>query len=148
MQGTRVTRTQYGFRTLQESSAKMCLKVSGFPLPIITWSVRKFAYRPQYFVSSSFFLPNRFKDGVQLNEDERHKFYSDDEGFFAMTIDPVLVEDTGRYTCVATNEYGSATTSAFFRVVKGKIFQTNFPRESFPSCFGNNKGVKSVQQFS
>jgi hypothetical protein len=29
MQGTRVTRTQYGFRTLQESSAKMCLKVTG-----------------------------------------------------------------------------------------------------------------------
>uniref|UniRef100_A0A915JDN2 Uncharacterized protein n=1 Tax=Romanomermis culicivorax TaxID=13658 RepID=A0A915JDN2_ROMCU len=37
MQGTRVTRTQYGFRTLQESSAKMCLKVSGYPLPVITW---------------------------------------------------------------------------------------------------------------
>jgi hypothetical protein len=33
MQGTRVTRTQYGFRTLQESSAKMCLKVTGYPLP-------------------------------------------------------------------------------------------------------------------
>ena len=29
---------------------------------------------------------------------KRHKFYSDDEGFFAMTIDPVLVDDTGRYT--------------------------------------------------
>lgn len=37
MQGTRVTRTQYGFRTLQESSAKMCLKVTGYPLPEITW---------------------------------------------------------------------------------------------------------------
>lgn len=39
MQGTRVTRTQYGFRTLQESSAKMCLKVTGYPLPDITWLV-------------------------------------------------------------------------------------------------------------
>lgn len=37
MQGTRVTRTQYGFRSLQESSAKMCLKVTGYPLPEITW---------------------------------------------------------------------------------------------------------------
>lgn len=37
MQGTRVTKTQYGFRTLQESSAKMCLKVTGYPLPDISW---------------------------------------------------------------------------------------------------------------
>lgn len=37
MQGTKVTRTQYGFRTLQESSAKMCLKVTGYPLPDIKW---------------------------------------------------------------------------------------------------------------
>lgn len=69
MQGTRVTRTQYGFRTLQESSAKMCLKVTGYPLPDITW----------------------YKDDVQLHEDERHTFYSDEDGFFAMTIDPVQV---------------------------------------------------------
>lgn len=121
MQGTRVTRTQYGFRTLQESSAKMCLKVSGYPLPIITWSVCPFF--PHTKVpggTTGYHIIYRFKDGVQLNEDERHKFYSDDEGFFAMTIDPVLVDDTGRYTCVATNEYGQATTSAFFRVVKGE----------------------------
>ncbi|RCN47214.1 immunoglobulin I-set domain protein [Ancylostoma caninum] len=96
MQGTRVTRTQYGFRTLQESSAKMCLKVTGYPLPEITW----------------------YKDDVQLHEDERHTFYADEDGFFAMTIDPVQVEDTGRYTCMATNEYGQASTSAFFRVLK------------------------------
>ncbi|NP_001343711.1 Muscle M-line assembly protein unc-89 [Caenorhabditis elegans] len=96
MQGTRVTRTQYGFRTLQESSAKMCLKVTGYPLPDITW----------------------YKDDVQLHEDERHTFYSDEDGFFAMTIDPVQVTDTGRYTCMATNEYGQASTSAFFRVLK------------------------------
>ncbi|VDM63858.1 unnamed protein product, partial [Angiostrongylus costaricensis] len=96
MQGTRVTRTQYGFRTLQESSAKMCLKVTGYPLPDITW----------------------YKDDVQLHEDQRHTFYSDEDGFFALTIDPVQVEDTGRYTCMATNEYGQASTSAFFRVLK------------------------------
>ncbi|CAD6189830.1 unnamed protein product [Caenorhabditis auriculariae] len=96
MQGTRVTRTQYGFRTLQESSAKMCLKVTGYPLPDITW----------------------YKDDVLLHEDERHTFYSDEDGFFAMTIDPVNVDDTGRYTCMATNEYGQASTSAFFRVLK------------------------------
>ncbi|GMS98905.1 hypothetical protein PENTCL1PPCAC_21080, partial [Pristionchus entomophagus] len=96
MQGTRVTRTQYGFRTLQESSAKMCLKVTGYPLPIITW----------------------YKDDVQLQEDERHTFYADEDGFFAMTIDPVQVSDTGRYTCMATNEYGQASTSAFFKVLK------------------------------
>lgn len=28
------------------------------------------------------------------------------------------MEDTGRYTCMATNEYGQASTSAFFRVLK------------------------------
>ncbi|CAJ0570275.1 unnamed protein product, partial [Mesorhabditis spiculigera] len=96
MQGTRVTRTQYGFRTLQQSAAKMCLKVTGYPLPDITW----------------------YKDDVLLHEDERHTFYADDDGFFAMTIDPVHVDDTGRYTCMATNEYGQASTSAFFRVLK------------------------------
>uniref|UniRef100_A0AC35UA75 Muscle M-line assembly protein unc-89 n=1 Tax=Rhabditophanes sp. KR3021 TaxID=114890 RepID=A0AC35UA75_9BILA len=106
MQGTRVTKTQYGFRTLQESSAKMCLKVSGFPLPSITW----------------------YKDDVLLNQDERHTFYADDDGFFAMTIDPVKESDTGNpttifnllYSCRATNEYGQASTSAFFRVVKAE----------------------------
>uniref|UniRef100_A0A1I7VN34 Immunoglobulin I-set domain-containing protein n=1 Tax=Loa loa TaxID=7209 RepID=A0A1I7VN34_LOALO len=96
MQGTRVTRTQYGFRTLQESSAKMCLKVTGYPLPEITW----------------------YKDEQMLHEDERHTFYADEDGFFALTIDPVQVEDTGRYTCMATNEYGQASTSAFFKVLK------------------------------
>lgn len=74
------------------------------------------------FNANSKFKPNfakfRFKDGEQLHEDGRHTFYQDDEGFFAMTIEPVKVEDTGRYTCVATNEYGQATTSAFFRVIK------------------------------
>ncbi|KRY53788.1 Muscle M-line assembly protein unc-89 [Trichinella britovi] len=95
MHGSNMTRTQYGYRTLHATTAKMSLKVSGYPLPVITW----------------------FKDGVPLQEDERHKFYSDEDGFFAMTIEPVLMEDTGRYTCVATNEYGQATTSAFFRVV-------------------------------
>ncbi|PIO60430.1 immunoglobulin I-set domain protein, partial [Teladorsagia circumcincta] len=43
---------------------------------------------------------------------------TDEDGFFALTIDPVQVEDTGRYTCMATNEYGQASTSAFFRVLK------------------------------
>jgi hypothetical protein len=60
----------------------------------------------------------RFKDDVQLKEGERHTFYSDDDGFFALTIDPVKEEDTGRYTCTATNEFGQASTSAFFRVIK------------------------------
>uniref|UniRef100_A0A914KKC3 Ig-like domain-containing protein n=1 Tax=Meloidogyne incognita TaxID=6306 RepID=A0A914KKC3_MELIC len=96
MQGTKVTRTQYGFRTLQESSAKMCLKVTGYPLPDITW----------------------YKDNVLVREDDRHTFYADEDGFFALTIDPVQTGDTGRYTCVATNEYGQASTSAFFRVLK------------------------------
>lgn len=62
----------------------------------------------------------RYKDGELLKEDERHTFYADEDGFFAMTIDPVQVTDTGRYTCVATNEYGQASTSAFFRVLKGR----------------------------
>lgn len=62
----------------------------------------------------------RYKDDQLLHEDERHTFYADEDGFFALTIDPVQVEDTGRYTCMATNEYGQASTSAFFRVLKGK----------------------------
>jgi hypothetical protein len=65
-----VTRTQYGFRTLQESSAKMCLKVTGYPLPQISW----------------------YKDDVLLTENERLTFYSDEDGFFALTIDPVQVK--------------------------------------------------------
>ncbi|KAE9550266.1 hypothetical protein FO519_006527 [Halicephalobus sp. NKZ332] len=117
MQGTRVTRTQYGFRTLQESSAKMCLKVTGYPLPDITW----------------------YKDDELLKEDERHTFYADEDGFFAMTIDPVQVTDTGRYTCVATNEYGQASTSAFFRVLKVE-------KESAPPAFVFNLKDQEVKE--
>ncbi|VDM36482.1 unnamed protein product [Toxocara canis] len=117
MQGTRVTRTQYGFRTLQESSAKMCLKVTGYPLPDITW----------------------YKDDELLHEDERHTFYSDEDGFFALTIDPVRVEDTGRYTCMATNEYGQASTSAFFRVLKVE-------KEAAPPAFVNSLKDQEVKE--
>lgn len=120
MQGTRVTRTQYGFRTLQESSAKMCLKVTGFPLPDITWQVGKWGHKLMAFC--------RYKDSVLIKEDERHTFYSDEDGYFALTIDPVKTDDTGRYTCVATNEYGQASTSAFFRVLK-------MEKESAPPSF-------------
>jgi hemicentin len=63
-----------------------------------------------------------------IKEGERHTFYSDEDGFFALTIDPVQVEDTGRYSCVATNEYGQASTSAFFRVLKVE-------KESAPPTF-------------
>lgn len=64
----------------------------------------------------------RYKDDHEITEaDGRHKFYADDDGFFALTIDPVKVEDTGHYSCVATNEYGQATTSAFFRVVRSAL---------------------------
>uniref|UniRef100_A0A9J2P3W7 Immunoglobulin I-set domain protein n=1 Tax=Ascaris lumbricoides TaxID=6252 RepID=A0A9J2P3W7_ASCLU len=134
MQGTRVTRTQYGFRTLQESSAKMCLKVTGYPLPDITW----------------------YKDDELLHEDERHTFYSDEDGFFALTIDPVRVEDTGRYTCMATNEYGQASTSAFFRVLKGTHFviltvleDANFDlveKEAAPPAFVNMLKDQEVKE--
>uniref|UniRef100_A0A7E4UT28 Muscle M-line assembly protein unc-89 n=1 Tax=Panagrellus redivivus TaxID=6233 RepID=A0A7E4UT28_PANRE len=117
MQGTRVTRTQYGFRTLQESSAKMCLKVTGYPLPDITW----------------------YKDDQLLKEDERRTFYADEDGFFAMTIDPVQVTDTGRYTCVATNEYGQASTSAFFRVLKVE-------KEAAPPAFSFQLKDKEVKE--
>ena len=120
MQGTKVTRTQYGFRTLQESSAKMCLKVTGYPLPKITW----------------------LKDDVQLEEDERHKFYADDDGFFALTIDPVKVEDTGHYSCVATNEYGQATTSAYFRVVRSECFISEITAKKFSGTRSSAANVR------
>ncbi|VDD94061.1 unnamed protein product, partial [Enterobius vermicularis] len=117
MQGTRVTRTQYGFRTLQESSAKMCLKVTGYPLPVITW----------------------YKDDQLLQEDNRHTFYADEDGFFALTIDPVQIEDTGRYTCMATNEYGQASTSAFFKVIKVE-------KEAAPPAFVNTLKDQEVKE--
>lgn len=60
----------------------------------------------------------RYQDDLLIKQDERHTFYSDEDGFFSLTIDPVQTADTGKYTCVATNEYGQASTSAFFRVLK------------------------------
>jgi hypothetical protein len=54
--------------------------------------------------SKEFNFTIRYKDNVLIKEDERHTFYADEEGFFALTIDPVQTGDTGRYTCVATNE--------------------------------------------
>lgn len=33
----------------------------------------------------------RYKDDVLLKEDDRLTFYSDEDGFFALTIDPVQV---------------------------------------------------------
>ncbi|KAK6058080.1 immunoglobulin I-set domain protein [Cooperia oncophora] len=113
MQGTRVTRTQYGFRTLQESSAKR---------PKVTGYHRCHGITCIFYLFICFQLFISFISGTKrctnYHEDERHTFYADEDGFFALTIDPVQVDDTGRYTCMATNEYGQASTSAFFRVLK------------------------------
>jgi Immunoglobulin I-set domain len=92
----------------------MCLKVTGYPLPDICKEGRSWG---SSLIADSYSA--WYKDDVLLKEDGRHTFYADEDGFFALTIDPVQVDDTGRYTCVATNEYGQASTSAFFRVLKG-----------------------------
>lgn len=43
------------------------------------------------FMESFYIILFRYKDDVLLKEDERRTFYADDDGFFAMTIDPVQV---------------------------------------------------------
>uniref|UniRef100_A0A0N4ZKF6 Obscurin n=1 Tax=Parastrongyloides trichosuri TaxID=131310 RepID=A0A0N4ZKF6_PARTI len=95
----KICKTQYGFRSfLSQGGAKLCLKVTGYPLPEITW----------------------YKDDVLMEETERIKFYSDAEGHFALCFEGILESDTGRYTCIAQNEFGSASTSAQFKVIKAE----------------------------
>ncbi|CEF63660.1 Hemicentin-1 [Strongyloides ratti] len=95
----KICKTQYGFRSfLSQGGAKLCLKVTGYPLPEITW----------------------YKDDVLMHETDRIKFYSDAEGHFALCFEGILESDTGRYTCIAQNEFGSASTSAQFRVIKAE----------------------------
>uniref|UniRef100_A0A914RY73 Immunoglobulin subtype domain-containing protein n=1 Tax=Parascaris equorum TaxID=6256 RepID=A0A914RY73_PAREQ len=111
MQGTRVTRTQYGFRTLQESSAKMCLKVTGYPLPDITWLV-DVASPP----------PNNVEGWPEPEllwlVDEQplrpsHDFRLEYDGQNAkLEIRDAQPEDTGVYTVRIKNEYGSAESNA------------------------------------
>lgn len=79
-----------------------------------------------------------------LHEGERHTFYSDEDGFFALTIDPVRVEDTGRYTCMATNEYGQASTSAFFKVLKGNFSMFDYHQFTFQQKVSIIRNIKSL----
>uniref|UniRef100_A0A0N5CB57 Muscle M-line assembly protein unc-89 n=1 Tax=Strongyloides papillosus TaxID=174720 RepID=A0A0N5CB57_STREA len=103
----KICKTQYGFRSfLSQGGAKLCLKVTGYPLPEITW----------------------YKDDVLIHETDRIKFYSDAEGHFALCFEGILESDTGRYTCIAQNEFGSASTSAQFRVIKAE-------KEAAPPAF-------------
>lgn len=64
-------------------------KVTGTPLPIVTW----------------------YKDGISIQNFPDYDT-SFDQGLCTLTIDETFADDSARYTCKATNAAGSAETSA------------------------------------
>lgn len=78
----------------------MTIKASGTPEPEITW----------------------YKNGELLKEDTRVKFIKDsDPGGCSLLINKAVLEDGGRYRCVASNMGGSVACQARLSV-KGKDY--------------------------
>ena len=65
-------------------------KVDGDPMPKVTW----------------------YYKGQELHDRKLYDFVYSPEGDLCLVVKRMKVEDEGEYTCVATNEYGTATSKA------------------------------------
>ncbi|XP_053315880.1 palladin [Spea bombifrons] len=72
------------------SRVELVCRVSGNPLPEVRW----------------------FCEGKELKNTPDIQISSDGDGFHKLVIAEAFEEDTGRYTCVASNSHGSDTSSA------------------------------------
>ncbi len=59
----------------------------------------------------------RQKDNVNIEEDERHRVFSDEHGNAKLVIQPANEADTGLYFCIAENAAGKSKCAATLRVV-------------------------------
>lgn len=59
----------------------------------------------------------RFKDGNKVTPSAKHELVSFHDDIFSLLIKQVEEEDSGRYTCLARNEYGEAKSEALLNVL-------------------------------
>ncbi|XP_059145488.1 muscle M-line assembly protein unc-89-like isoform X2 [Physella acuta] len=76
--------------------ARFDCRVSAYPDPEITW----------------------FKDGNKVTPSAKHELVSFHDDIFSLLIKQVQEEDSGRYTCLARNEYGEAKSEALLNVLE------------------------------
>ena len=57
-----------------------------------------------------------FKDGVDVQESDRHSFVDNGDGQYSLVIQTVEEDDTGEYCCVAENPGGRATCAGYLTV--------------------------------
>ncbi|XP_013793623.2 myosin light chain kinase, smooth muscle-like, partial [Limulus polyphemus] len=78
-------------------AARFEVKVTGKPKPEVSW----------------------FKDGEQLSADERIKISSDvEDNYYILTINNLALEDSGKYSCTAFSDKGSASDKATMTVME------------------------------
>uniref|UniRef100_A0A3P8W6V9 Obscurin, cytoskeletal calmodulin and titin-interacting RhoGEF a n=1 Tax=Cynoglossus semilaevis TaxID=244447 RepID=A0A3P8W6V9_CYNSE len=75
--------------TKMGQTIKLTCKITGSPKPVVGW----------------------FK-GLPLEDDPRHIITSDRAGSYSLVLDSLTCDDSGQYTCYATNSVGSAGSLA------------------------------------
>ena len=60
---------------------------------------------------------SRFKDGNKVIPSTKYELLNFHDDIFSLLIKKVKDDDSGRYTCVAKNEYGEAKSEALLNVV-------------------------------
>lgn len=87
-------------------------KVSGIPKPDVHW----------------------YLDGEELTDAQIYDFINTEDGTCVLVIQETFPEDEGQYICKATNEYGSATSSAQL-FLQGKCNYTTVSFHIVPYIF-------------
>lgn len=98
-------------------SVTLDCQIGGRPAPVVLW------FREDYQIESSIDFQISYTDGIAR-----------------LTIREAFAEDSGRFSCTATNEAGTVSTSCYL-LVKGKISCPAFQQISathklvFKMCF-------------